>query len=199
MGTVNVALIGIGNCASSLLQGIVHYGKRDADPVGLTHPVAAGYEVADVRVVAAFDVDAGKVGRDLSEAIWAKPNNALAFAQVKPLDVLVQDGILADGVGPLYAQRIQIRGDATVEQVTRSLRDTESHVVVNFLPVGSQRATEAYAEAALGAGCAFVNCIPSVLARAAPWRKALSGGGRAFDRRRSEEPVWRNVTASCVD
>jgi myo-inositol-1-phosphate synthase len=177
MNTVNVALVGIGNCASSLVQGIQYYRQPGCSNVGLTNPVCAKYGVADVRVTAAFDVDVNKVGRDVSEAISIAPNNSLAFAEVPALNVLVSQGILADGVGPLYAQKIEARGDSTVDEVAEVLRDSKCHVVVNFLPVGSQEGTEKYAEAALRAGCAFVNCIPTTLARAATWRSRFESAG----------------------
>lgn len=169
MGALNIALVGIGNCASSLLQGLAHYAG--ADTVGLTNPVCAGYGVADVRVSAAFDVDLAKLGKDVGEAIWAPPNNALPFAEVPRLGVAVSEGVLADGVGPLYAQKVRARGESSVAKVAEVLRESASHVVVNFLPVGAQRATEQYAEAALIAGCAFINCIPTVLARADGWHE----------------------------
>ena len=172
MGTVNVGIIGTGNCASSLVQGVEYYSNATAaGPGGLTHALCAGYAVSDVRFTSAFDVNASKIGRDLSEAIWAAPNNALKFADVPHLGVPVREGILSDGVGHSAADRIDAHGGATLDDVAEHLKRTDTHVVVNFLPVGSQRASELYAEAALRAGCAFVNCIPSVIARSADWSR----------------------------
>lgn len=173
---VNVGVVGVGNCASALAQGLVYYSRAVATP-GLTNPVCAGYAVADVRIASAFDVEAVKIGRDLSEAIWAAPNNALRFAEVPHLGVRVRDGILADGVGHHAAGRIDARGRATLDDVIHELERTATHVVVSFLPVGGQRASELYAEAALRAGCAFVNCMPAVIARSAEWAGRFEQAG----------------------
>ncbi|MEU8401198.1 inositol-3-phosphate synthase [Nonomuraea sp. NPDC048892] len=175
MTSVNVAVIGVGNCVSSLVQGVEHY--RDGDAPGLPNPACAGYAVSQVRFTAAFDVGAAKLGRDLSEAIWAEPNNARRFAGVPPLGVPVAEGILADGVGPGSAGLIDPRGGATPGEVAAHLRRTGSHVVLNFLPTGAQRATELYAAAAVEAGCAFVNCMPAVLARSPEWRARFAAAG----------------------
>ncbi|MEW9551231.1 inositol-3-phosphate synthase [Nonomuraea sp. NPDC050783] len=175
MSTVNVALVGVGNCASSLVQGVEYY--RDGDAPGLPHPVCAGYAVSQVRFTAAFDVNAAKLGRDLSEAIWTPPNNARRFADVPHLGVPVVDGVLADGVGPGSAGPVDPRGAATAGQVAAHLAATGTHVVLNFLPTGAQRAAELYARAALDAGCAFVNCMPAVLARSPEWRSRFEAAG----------------------
>lgn len=177
MSTVNVGVIGVGNCAASLVQGVEYYSQTAGEPAGLTNPVCAGYAVSDVRFTAAFDVDASKIGRDLSEAIWAAPNNALRFADVPHLGLPVLDGILSDGVGRNSADRIDVRGRATLDDIAKHLTAGGTQVVVNFLPVGSQRASELYAEAALRAGCAFVNCIPSVIARSADWSRKFEDAG----------------------
>ncbi|MFC4122733.1 inositol-3-phosphate synthase [Nonomuraea zeae] len=175
MSNVNVAVIGVGNCVSSLVQGVEHY--RDGDAPGLSHPVCAGYAISQVRFTAAFDVNAAKLGRDLSEAIWTPPNNARGFATVPHLGVPVVEGILADGVGPGSAGAIDPRGGATPGQVAAHLAETGTHVVLSFLPTGAQQATELYAEAALAAGCAFVNCMPAVLARSPEWRRRFAEAG----------------------
>ncbi|WP_143082114.1 inositol-3-phosphate synthase [Nonomuraea wenchangensis] len=175
MPTVNVALVGVGNCASSLVQGVEHY--RDGDAPGLPNPVCAGYAVSQVRFTAAFDVNPAKIGRDLSEAVFAPPNNARRFADVPHLGVPVVDGVLADGVGPGSAGLVEPRGAATAGQVAAHLAATGSHVVLNFLPTGAQRATEIYAQAAIEAGCAFVNCMPAVLARSPEWRSRFAAAG----------------------
>ncbi|MEU7893087.1 inositol-3-phosphate synthase [Nonomuraea sp. NPDC049152] len=166
MSTVNVALIGIGNCTSSLVQGVEYY--RDTD-----YPECAGFAVRQVAFTAAFDVTPEKIGKDLSEAIWAAPNNADAFADVPYLGVRVEEGILGEDFGDLDGAR----GDRTPAQVADVLRATGTHVVVSFLPVGNQRATELYAEAALLAGCAFVNCMPAVLARDPEWARRFEQAG----------------------
>ena len=177
MSTVNVGIIGVGNCAASLVQGVEYYANTGSRSAGLTHAVCAGYAVSDVRFTAAFDVNVSKIDRDLSAAIWAAPNNARQFADVPYLGVPVHDGILSDGVGDSSADRIAARGQATLHDVVEHLRRTDTHVVVNFLPAGSQRASELYAEAAVRAGCAFVNCIPSVIARSADWARKFEHTG----------------------
>lgn len=177
MSTVNVGLIGVGNCASSLVQGVEYYANMAGDPAGLTNTVCASYAVSDVRFTAAFDVNASKIDRDLSEAIWAVPNNALKFADVPHLGVPVFEGILSDGVGHHAADRMITRGLATRDDIVAHLKRTNTHVVVNFLPVGSQHASELYAEAAWRAGCAFVNCIPSIIARSADWVRQFEHAG----------------------
>ncbi|MCP2365287.1 myo-inositol-1-phosphate synthase [Nonomuraea thailandensis] len=175
MSSVNVAVIGVGNCVSSLVQGVEHY--RDGDAPGLPNPVCAGYAISQVRFTAAFDVGRAKLGQDLSQAIWAAPNNARRFADVPHLGVPVVEGILADGVGPGSADLIDPRGAATPAEVAAHLRETGSHVVLNFLPTGAQRAAELYARAAVEAGCAFVNCMPAVLARSPEWRARFAAAG----------------------
>jgi myo-inositol-1-phosphate synthase len=139
MTAVRIALVGVGNCASSLVQGLVFHA------------------IEDVRVVAAFDVAPAKVGRDVAEAIWAPPNNALAFADVAPLGVTVRDG--------------------NAEDVADGLREAGAEVVVSLLPPGSQRESEAYADAAVRAGCAFVNCLPAVIARDPAWAARFAEAG----------------------
>jgi len=177
MGTVNVGLIGVGNCASSLIQGVQYYSRSKAGVAGLTNPVCAGYAVSDIRFTSAFDVNTTKIDSDLSDAMWVAPNNAHKFADVPHLGVTVHDGILSDGVGHLLASRIKARGQASLDDVVNHLKTTDTHVVVNFMPVESQRGSELYAEAALRAGCAFVNCIPSVIARSADWSRRFKNAG----------------------
>ncbi|MEV6011384.1 inositol-3-phosphate synthase [Streptomyces sp. NPDC051976] len=179
--TVNVGIVGVGNCASSLVQGVRFYADagtgEDTAPAGLTHPVLAGYAVSDIRFTSAFDVDTAKTGLDLSEAIWAEPNNSRAFAEVPHLGVPVTEGALSDGVGRSSSERVAARGAATLDDIVRRLRESGTHVLVNFLPVGSQAASELYAEAALRAGCAFLNCIPSTVARSPRWAAAFADAG----------------------
>lgn len=176
-GAVNVGLVGIGNCASSLVQGVAYYRDASEGAPGLRHAVCAGYAVGDVRFTAAFDVDTAKTGRDLSEAILAAPNNARIFADVPHLGVPVTEGALGDGVGRSLSGRYVARGEAGVEDVARVLRESGTHVLVNFLPVGGQAASELYARAALLAGCAFVNCMPAVIARSPLWAREFAGAG----------------------
>ncbi|MGW3348179.1 inositol-3-phosphate synthase [Nonomuraea rubra] len=175
MNSVNLAVIGVGNCVSALVQGVEHY--RDGDAPGLPNPVCAGYAISQVRFTAAFDVGRAKLGQDLSQAIWTAPNNARRFADVPHLGVPVVEGILADGVGPGSAGLVDPRGGATPAEVAAHLRETGSHVVLNFLPTGAQRAAELYAQAAIEAGCAFVNCMPAVLARSPEWRARFAAAG----------------------
>lgn len=177
MSTVNVGIIGVGNCAASLVQGVAYYANTTGEPVGLTNPVCAGYATSDVRFTSAFDVNTAKIGCDLSEAIWASPNNALKFADVPRLGVPVREGILSDGVGHHTADRMDVQGRATLDDMVEHLKRTDTHVMVNFLPVGSQRASERYAEAAWRAGCGFINCIPAVIARSADWPRQFEGAG----------------------
>lgn len=175
---VRVAIIGVGNCASALVQGVMFY--RDAPPdafvPGLMHTVLGGYHVADIEFSAAFDVDAKKVGRDLSEAIFAGPNNTYHFAEVPHLGVPVHRGMTHDGLGKYLKQVIQ-KDPRDTDPIQRILQDTGTDVVVNFLPVGSEMATKWYVEHVLDAGCAFVNCIPVFIAREEYWRNRFQEKG----------------------
>lgn len=174
LAKVRLALVGIGNCASSLVQGLQYY--RDLDgaqsrPAGLMHAYIGPYRVADVEVVAAFDVDAKKVGRDLAEAIFIRPNNTLRFVDELPLcGVPVLRGHTYDGLGNYYKNTI-LEAEQRPVDVLAVLRDTHADVVVNYLPVGSDIASKHYASEALRAGCAFVNCIPVFIASDAEWAK----------------------------
>ncbi len=175
---VRVAVIGAGNCASSLVQGVQFYRDAKDDELipGLMHPVLGGYGVGDVEFSAAFDVDACKVGRDLSEAIFAAPNNTITFADVPHLGVPVHRGLTEDGLGHYGHARIDEAPGAAAE-VARILRDAGTDVVVNYLPVGSERATRWYVEQILEAGCGMVNCIPVFIAREADWRGRFEQAG----------------------
>ena len=178
MGSVRVAIIGVGNCASSLVQGVHFYRQASADVFipGLMHARVGDYHVGDIEFSAAFDIDARKVGRDLGEAIFEKPNNTVRFAQVEPLGVPVHRGMTHDGLGTYLAQMIQKAPGSTAD-IANILRDTGTNVVVNFLPVGSEMATKWYVEQVLDAGCAFVNCIPVFIAREAYWRRRFEDRG----------------------
>jgi len=168
---VRVAIIGVGNCASSLVQGVQYY--RDASPddfvPGLMHVDLGGYHIRDIEFTAAFDIDSLKVGRDLSEAIWANQNNTIKFADVPSLGVRVERGMTHDGLGQYLKEKIQ-KAPGPTAQVTQILRDTKTDVVVSYLPVGSEMATKWYVEQILEAGCGFVNCIPVFIAREAYWQ-----------------------------
>ena len=175
---VRVAIIGVGNCASALVQGVQHYrGASDSAFIpGLMHPRLASYHVGDIEFSAAFDIDARKVGRDLSEAIFTPPNNTVRFATVPPLGVAVQRGMTHDGLGHYLSQLIT-RAPGSTADIVGILRDTGTQVVVNFLPVGSEMATKWYVEQILDAGCGFVNCIPVFIAREAYWRRRFEERG----------------------
>jgi len=173
-----VAIVGIGNCASALVQGVQYYrsAPEDAFIPGLMHPRVGDYHVGDIEFSAAFDIAATKVGQDLSEAIFAPPNNTVKFADVPPLNVTVHRGMTHDGLGHYLSQMITKAPGATAD-IANILRETGTHVVVNFLPVGSEMATKWYVEQVLEAGCAFVNCIPVFIAREAYWQRRFEEKG----------------------
>lgn len=172
MGKINVAIIGVGNCASALVQGIHMYREiPDAEVIpGLMHPQIGGYEIGDINVVAAFDIDANKVGKDLSEAIFSKPNNTIQFADVPKTGVTVERGMTHDSVGKYVSELVQKAPGSTAE-ITRILKERECDVLISYLPVGSENATKWYVEQALNAGCGFINCIPVFIAREEYWQK----------------------------
>ena len=178
MGAVRVAIIGVGNCASALVQGTQYYRQAPDDGFipGLMRPRLAGYHVGDIEFSAAFDVDVNKVGLDLSEAIGAAPNNTVKFAEVPRLGVPVQRGMTHDGLGHYLSQVITKATGATAD-IAGILRETRTDVVVSFLPVGSEMATKWYVEQVLEAGCGFVNCIPVFIAREAYWRRRFEERG----------------------
>jgi myo-inositol-1-phosphate synthase len=178
VASVRVAIIGVGNCASALVQGVHYYGQAPEDRFvpGLMHPRLGGYHVGDLEFSAAFDIDERKVGRDLSEAIREFPNNTVRFAEVPPLGVPVHRGMTHDGLGANLGQMIKKAPGSTAD-ITWILRETATDVVVNFLPVGSEMATKWYVEQVLDAGCAFVNCIPVFIAREAYWRRRFEERG----------------------
>jgi myo-inositol-1-phosphate synthase len=171
-GSLKVAIAGVGNCASSLVQGVAFY--RDADPVaavpGLMHATVGGYHVRDIHFSAAFDIAKGKVGRDLAVALAAPPNNTIRFADVPDTGVEVRRGPTLDGIGRYLRGLVEEAAEAP-DDVARTLRETATDVLVCYLPVGSQEAASWYAEQALKAGCAFVNCIPVFIASREDWRR----------------------------
>jgi myo-inositol-1-phosphate synthase len=175
---VRVAIIGVGNCASSLVQGVEFYRNADEDAVvpGLMHVNLGGYHIRDIEFSAAFDVVENKVGRDLSEAIGADPNNTIKFADVPSLGVRVERGMTHDGLGKYVSRRVKKARGATSD-IVKILKDTGTDVVVNYLPVGSEMATKWYVEQVLEAGCAFVNCIPVFIASQPYWQKRFAERG----------------------
>jgi myo-inositol-1-phosphate synthase len=178
MGKVRVAVIGVGNCASSFIQGLHYYrNAREIDRVpGLMHVNLAGYHIRDVEIVAAIDIDKNKVGKDVCEAIATWPNNTFAFTRVPRTGVTVQRGMTHDGLGKYLSKIIQKAPGSTVD-IVKLLRDTKTDVVVNYLPVGSEEATKWYVEQVLEAGCAFVNCIPVFIAREKYWQQRFEKKG----------------------
>ena len=169
---IRVGIVGAGNCASSFVQGLHYYrdAADDAEIPGLVHPRVGGYHVSDIEVSAAFDVNASKVGKDLSEALLATPNNTRVFAALPAAGVRVERGPTLDGIGTYLREDI-VESERPPVDVAAVLRRTGTQVLVSYLPVGSQQATEWYARCALEAGCAFVNCIPVFIASDADWRR----------------------------
>jgi len=167
---VRVAIVGVGNCASAFVQGVEYYRNATAgeDVPGLMHVDLGGYHVGDIEFTAAFDIDADKVGKDLSEAIWSGQNNTIKFAEVPNLDVPVYRGMTHDGLGKYLKEKI-VKAPGETADIVQILEDTKTDVVVSYLPVGSEDATKWYVEQVLAAGCGFVNCIPVFIAREDYW------------------------------
>jgi myo-inositol-1-phosphate synthase len=178
MDKIKVAIIGVGNCASSLVQGIEYYkNAREGDFIpGVMHVNLGGYHIRDVEFSAAFDIDKNKVGKDLSEAIFTWPNNTTKFSSVPPLNITVHRGMTHDGLGKYLSQIIQKAPGATADIVS-ILRETKTDVVVNYLPVGSEEAAKWYVEQVLEAGCAFINCIPVFIASERYWQRRFEKKG----------------------
>jgi myo-inositol-1-phosphate synthase len=175
---IRLAIIGVGNCAAALVQGLEYYRNAPADErvPGIMHVQLGGYHIGDMEVVAAFDVDGKKVGRDVSEAIFTEPNNTIRFADVPPLGVTVQRGPTLDGLGKYYREEIVESTDTPVD-VAAALREAGVDVVVNYLPVGSEAATRSYAQAAIEAGAGFVNCMPVFIASTPEWARRFAEAG----------------------
>jgi myo-inositol-1-phosphate synthase len=178
MSKVRLAIVGVGNCASSLIQGLEYY--KDAAPEdtvpGLMHVEFGGYHIRDIELVAAFDVDAKKVGTDVAEAILSEPNNTIRFAEVPPTGITVQRGRTLDGLGKYYRETVE-ESDQPEVDVTQVLRDTEADVLVCYLPVGSEQADKFYAQCAIDAGVAFVNCLPVFIASDPAWARRFVEAG----------------------
>lgn len=176
--TIRTAIVGVGNCASALIQGVEYYrdAREDDFVPGLMHVDLGGYHVRDVEFVAAFDVNADKVGQCLSEAIFAEPNNTFRFSEVPCNGIVVKRGPTLDGVGK-YTRGVVAESPEPPVDVVQALKDARAEVLVSYLPVGSEEATAFYANAALEAGCAFVNCIPSFIASKPEWSERFAEKG----------------------
>ncbi|HEY4688811.1 MAG TPA: inositol-3-phosphate synthase [Anaerolineae bacterium] len=175
---VRVAIIGVGNCASSLVQGVEYYKNApdDAQVPGLMHVRLGGYHIHDIEFTCGIDIDVNKVGKDLCEAIFTKPNNTYKFSDVPQLNAPVYRGMTHDGLGK-YLSKIITKAPGPTDDIVQILKDTKTDVVVSYLPVGSEEATKWYVEQILKAGCAFVNCIPVFIAREKYWQKRFEEAG----------------------
>jgi myo-inositol-1-phosphate synthase len=178
MGKINVAIIGVGNCASSLVQGIQYYRKtKEGEAVpGIMHINLGGYHISNINFVAAIDIDKNKVGKDLAEAIFSPPNNTIKFCDVPNTGIKVTRGMTHDGLGKYLSQIIK-KSSGSTANIVGILKETKTDVVVNFLPVGSEEATKWYIEQVLAAGCGLVNCIPVFIAREPYWYKRFAEAG----------------------
>ena len=172
MGKIRVAIIGVGNCASSLVQGVHYYrdAREDDFVPGLMHVNLGGYHVRDIEFSAAIDIDANKVGKDLATAIYTPPNNTFKFCEVPPLGVKVERGMTHDGLGK-YLSQVITKAPGSTANIVRLLRETETDIAVSYLPVGSEEATKWYVEQVLAAGCGFINCIPVFIGREKYWQE----------------------------
>jgi myo-inositol-1-phosphate synthase len=176
---IRVGIVGVGNCASALIQGIRYYrdAEIDSPPPGVMNVDIGGYGLGDIEIVAAFDVHSGKVGKDVARAIHVEPNNTLIFQQVDTSGVIVSRGPLLDGIGQWLSDVVPVSLDAPEVDVADVLRKARVDVVVNYLPVGSEQAARHYAEAALAAGCAFINCMPVFIASEGEWADRFAAAG----------------------
>ncbi len=205
---VRVAIVGVGNCASALVQGVEYYrNAREKTKVpGLMHVKFGEYHIRDVRFVAAFDVNRKKIGKDLAEAIWVEPNCCAKFADVPKIGVKVSSGPILDGVAPHMKETFHTYDEKATQltDVAEALRNAETDVLVNFIPVGSKKATQAYAEACLKAKCAFANCIPEFIASDTKWARRFENAGLpvAGDDIKSQlgaTILHRNLVKLCLD
>ena len=165
---IKVAILGVGNCASSFVQGIEHYSNSENED-GLISDVIGGYKVSDIEIVAAYDINISKVGKDLSEAIFSEPNNTIKFSEVPATGIVVQPGVVKDGVGKFVKDIIETSPDS--ENLEESLKNSGAEILINLLPVGSDDAVKFYAQAALNSNVGFINCIPVFIARDKEWYK----------------------------
>ncbi|MEM3623048.1 MAG: inositol-3-phosphate synthase [Candidatus Bathyarchaeia archaeon] len=208
MPEIRVAIAGVGNSASALIQGVEYYkdaGEKENVP-GLMHVNFGGYHIRDIKFVAAFDVNKNKIGKDLSEAIFTKPNCATKFADVPPLGVKVSPAPILDGVAEHMKKPFNIYGsdEAKIVDVMETLKDAKANILVNYLPVGSRNATRFYAQTALDAGCAFINCIPEFIASDPAWsrkfeEKGLPVAGDDVKSQLGATILHRNLVRLCVD
>ncbi|MCD6567829.1 MAG: inositol-3-phosphate synthase [Dehalococcoidia bacterium] len=178
MGKINVAIIGVGNCASSLVQGVHYYrNAQEGESIpGLMHINLGGYHISDINFVAAFDIDKNKVGKDLSKAIYTSPNNTMKFCDVPKTGITVRRGMTHDGLGK-YLSKIITKAPGPTADIVGILKETKTDVVLNYLPVGSEMATKWYAEQVLEAGCGFINCMPVFIAREPYWQNRFAERG----------------------
>jgi len=205
---IRVAIVGVGNCASALVQGVEYYKNvtEEVKVPGLMHVNFGGYHIRDIRFVAAFDVNKQKIGKDLGEAIFVEPNSCSKFASVPKLGVKVLPGPILDGVAPHMRKSFKSYGETRVKHVNVSdaLTEAETHMLINFLPVGSYEATRHYAQAAIDARCAFVNCIPEFVASNPEWgerfrEKELPVAGDDVKSQLGATILHRNLVKLCVD
>ena len=208
MPEIRIAIAGVGNCASALIQGVEYYkdAKENVTVPGLMHVNFGGYHISDVKLVAAFDVNKNKIGKDLAEAIFAKPNCCAKFSDVPPLGVKVSPAPILDGAAEHMKEAFKVDSDSEVKQgnVVGILKETKADMLVNYLPVGSRNATCFYAQAALDAGCALVNCIPEFIASDPEWSKKFEDKGLpvAGDDIKSQlgaTILHRNLVKLCLD
>lgn len=177
-GDIRVAIVGVGNCANSLVQGVTYYkdAALDQEIPGLMHAVVGGYHINSIKFVAAFDVDAKKVGLDLADAIWASENNTIKFSDIAKTGIPVQRGVTHDGLGKYYKETIQESAESPVD-VVAALKEEQVDVLICYLPVGSEDAAKYYAQCAIDAGCAFVNALPVFIASDPVWAKKFEDAG----------------------
>jgi len=203
-----VAIVGVGNSASALIQGVEYYknAKEDETVPGLMHVNFGGYYVRDIKFVAAFDVDKNKIGRDLAEAIFTKPNCCAKFANVPPLGVKVSPGPVLDGVAKHMRETFNVYNESETKpaDIVSILKESQAEILINYLPVGSHNATRFYAQAALDAGCAFINCIPEFIASDNAWsrkfeEKGLPVAGDDVKSQLGATILHRNLVRLCVD
>jgi len=205
---IRVGIVGVGNCASALVQGVKYYKKitEEEKVPGLMHVNFGGYRLSEIRFVAAFDVNKEKIGEDLSEAIFVEPNSCSKFASVPKLDVKVLSGPILDGVAPHMRKifKLHEKTRAKPVNVADALKEAETHMLINFLPVGSYEATRHYAQAAIDARCAFINCIPEFVASDPMWgekfaEKELPVAGDDIKSQLGATILHRNLIKLCVD
>ena len=208
MKEIRVAIVGVGNSASALIQGVEYYknAKEDETVPGLMHVNFGGYHVRDIKFVAAFDADKNKIGKDLAEAIFTKPNCCAKFANVPPLGVKVSPGPVLDGVAKHMRETFNVYDESETKpaDIVSILKEYQAEILINYLPVGSHSATRFYAQAALDAGCAFINCIPEFIASDNTWsrkfeEKGLPVAGDDVKSQLGATILHRNLVRLCVD